>query len=112
MRETLKRFALTVAGISVLAGASSGIEDPVQAHERVRHRVLESIGSEGPSLESVRRALEREPDFGRLLEHFRLRSLRPLRNRDEAEDAFQETLLKTWRGRPSIFLQPHDEVVR
>ncbi len=112
MREKLKRLALTLAGVGVLAGASKGSESAEGLHDRIRTRVLLAVSAEGENSESVRGALVRDPEFSRLLTEIRHRSLMKVKASDHAEDALQEALMKTWTGRPQIFLRPYQEVLR
>ncbi len=94
MRDVLNRLVLTVAGLGLLAGA------------------LPASGSETCSPAAVREALQRDPGFGKRLESYRRRALAGFRSHPEADDAVQETLQRVWKGRPGLFLEAGDEVVR
>lgn len=114
MRKTFKQLALTLAGVGMFAGAaSSTLEEPARLHDRLRSRVSARIGpQESVSSSVLRDALQADPDFSRLLEFFWRASLNSLRGSNLSEDATQQTLLKVWKGRPQIFLQSYDEVMR
>lgn len=110
-RDAINRLVLTVAGVGLLSG--SGAASPRELHDQLRNRVLESIGQVSDCCPAaVRAALERDPGFGPLLESYRRRALAAVRSHPEAQDAVQETLLKVWRGRPDVFLESHDDVLR
>ncbi len=111
MRRMIHSLAWTIAGCGLLAG-SAAFADSLRSHDDVRARVLATVGSEWADAERIRAALREDPDFSRLLEYFRQRALQSLRHSSLAEDAVQETFMKTWKGRPEIFLKDHDEVVR
>jgi len=84
----------------------------VRLHDEICARVRAEIGIEAPLPDAVRAALRADPGFGPLLEVLRRRTLAAVRDARFAEDAFQEAVLKTWKGRPEMFLKPHDEVLR
>jgi DNA-directed RNA polymerase specialized sigma24 family protein len=109
MPKVLDTLAITILGCGLLAGAP---EDPVRLHESVRARVQGAIGGPMATPDQVRALLREDPDFARLLEAFRRRVLASLRDSRYGEDAFQDALLKTWRGRPDLFLQSHEDVLR
>lgn len=111
MSRMMQTMALTLAGCGLLV--SSGLwTDSARLHDTIRARVLAGLGAAPTSAESVRAALRGDPEFGRLLACFCRRTLATLRHPVHAEDAVQETFLKTWKGRPEMFLREHDEVLR
>jgi len=111
MRQTLKSVALTLASCGALA--TPALAQPLESvHDEVRARVCAEIRDPEAAADEVRERLREDPMFGRLLEHFRKSSLRGAPSVPGAEDAAQETLLKIWKGRPSVFLRPHAEVLR
>ena len=111
MRKTIQNVALTLASCGALAApAVAGSLE--QAHDDLRTRIRAEVKDPDADADEVRARLRDDPAFDRLLEHFRKASLAGAPPVDGAEDAAQETLLKMWKGRPGVFLRPHDEVVR
>ncbi len=111
MQKILNRIALAVAGLGLITGAASA-STPALLHEEVRHRIISEVGVEEVSPDVLREALGKEPFFELLLEFFLERSATVYPRSSLADDAFQETMLKIWKGQPRIFLKPYDEVVR
>jgi RNA polymerase sigma factor (sigma-70 family) len=111
MVKILNRIALALAGLGLLTG-SAGADIPAKLHDEVRHRIIEKIGVDDVSADAVRAALGEDPDFELLLEYYFERSLNGFRSSHHADDALQQTMMKIWKGRPQIFLRPHDEVVK
>jgi len=111
MGKALKTIALTIVGCGLLA-ASATMDDTLRLHDEVRGRVRAMICGSEESPEAVRAALRGDQGFAALLEVFRRRTLASIRDPRYAEDAFQEALLKTWKGRPDLFLHSHDEILR
>lgn len=111
MSRMVRTICLTLAGCGLLVG-STLLEESAQLHDTIRARVLAGIGSGSASAEMVRAGLRGDPDFGLLLECLCRRTLSAIRHPVHGEDALQETFLKTWKGRPEMFLKSHDEAVR
>jgi RNA polymerase sigma factor (sigma-70 family) len=112
MGKILNRIALALAGLGLLTGSAAGADAPARLHDEIRNRIIDRFGVEEASPDAVRDALDSDPDFGLLLEYYLEKSLNGLRNSRHADEALQETLLKIWKGRPHIFLKPHDEVIK
>jgi RNA polymerase sigma factor (sigma-70 family) len=111
MRKILNRITLALAGLGLLTGVA-GADFPAKLHDEVRHRVINGVGSDQISDDALRTALGKDPDFGLLLEYYLERCLNTSQDTHHADDAFQQTILKIWKGRPQIFLKPHDEVIK
>lgn len=111
MRRILKRIVLALTGLGLIAG--SGVADaPRQLHDEVRHRVLNELNLDQTDLDALRAALAVDPDFGLLLEYYRQGAVDANHRSPLAADAAQEALLKIWKRKPRLFLEPHDDVVR
>lgn len=111
MRGALNGLFLTLAGVGFLSG--SAMADGPRLHEEVRGRVAASLGAPSTwTAESVREALRNDPSFEGLIQYLRARTGRGVRRHDGGDDAQQDALLKIWRGRPEIFLKPHEEVLK
>ena len=109
--KALNGLVLTLAGIGLLSGP--GIANGPRLHEGLRGRVLESLGETAPHAASdVRAALRGDPEFERLLDYLRTHAASVVARHTAGDDAVQQTLLKIWRGRPEVFLLPHDEILR
>ncbi|MEE2711975.1 MAG: hypothetical protein VX913_04300 [Planctomycetota bacterium] len=107
----LNGLVLTLAGIGLLSGP--GLADGPRLHEGLRSRVLDALGDSATRAASdVRAALRDDPDLDRLLDYLRTRAAASVKRHDAGDDAVQQTLLKVWRGRPDVFLLPHDETIR
>jgi len=107
----LNGLVLTLAGIGLLSGP--GLAEGPRLHEGLRGRVLDSLGDiPGHAASDVRAALRDDPDFDRLLDYLRTHAAASVKRYDSGDDAVQQTLLKIWRGRPEVFLLPHDEIIR
>lgn len=109
--KSLNGLVLTIASIGMLSGP--GLADGQRMHEGLRSRVLESLGETSAHAASdVRDALRDDPEFERLLDYLRTRAGSSVNRHAAGDDAVQQTLLKIWRGRPEVFLLPHDEIIR
>ena len=111
MRKILNRITLALAGLGLLSGVA-GADFPAKLHDEVRHRVINEVGSDQISDDVLRTVLGKDPDFGLLLEYYLERCLNTVKDSHHADDASQQTILKIWKGRPQIFLKPHDEVIK
>lgn len=113
MSKALNGIVLTLAGIGLLTGPGAAGAAPERLHADLRARVLDDLGdpADHPP-EAIRTALKNDPDFAPVVAHHTRKALDGVRRHPSGEDALQETLLKIWKGRPGIFLKPHDEVVR
>ena len=77
---------------------------------RVRREIENGPGA-SPS-EVVRKALNNDRDFARLLTYYLQHSIRVARSNRHGDDVAQGTLLKIWKGQPEIFLQDHESVLK
>lgn len=111
MKNIIKRIAFTLAGLGLLTSAVQA-DFPEKLHDQIRNRVINEVGIEPHSKDLVRSALEKDPNFGLILEYFQERSLNGIQSFNDGEDAVQDATLKIWRLKPQIFLKPHDEVIR
>lgn len=113
MGRVINAIAVTLVGCGILA-ASGTLEDSRKLHDEVRGRARaqSEMGLAAWDADAIRAALRDDPAFAGLLEELRRRTLAWVRNPRYGEDAFQETLLKTWKGRPELFLKGHDELLR
>lgn len=69
MKNILKRIALTLTGLGLLAGATAYAEAPRILHDEVRHRIINEVSVDQDSPDSLREALRNDPNFNLLLEY-------------------------------------------
>lgn len=110
MDRVFKTIALTIVGCGLLAAYD--LDDRRLARDEVRAVVCAELDRDRSSADAVRATLRAQPGLAARLEALRRRTLASIRDARFGEDAFQETLLKTWKGRPEMFLKGDDELLR
>ncbi len=111
MRNILKRIVLVLTGLGLLT--STGVSDaPKKLHDEVRHRVFNELNFDSGDPDLLREALLGDPHFDLLLEYYLQRSVDANHGSHPAFDAVQEAMVKIWKRKPHLFLEPHEDVVR
>lgn len=111
MGRVLNTIALTLVGAGMLA-ASGTLDDSSRLYDEVLSRARTTAGIEVLDGDAIRAALRDDRAFALRIDDLRLRTLAFIRDARFGEDAFQEAFLKTWRGRPEMFLKGDDELLR